>query len=70
MASRFLPTITIGRVMKHIHVIPVDETLTPEEAWKELCIMGVRATNTGKERWAVIHCNGEECANIKEQEEL
>lgn len=51
----------------HTHVIPVDATLSVDEAWKELCIMGVRATDTGSESWAVIEdCDGEECAAIQE----
>lgn len=53
----------------HIHVIPVDVTMTPLEAWNELCLIGVRATNTGAEYWATIKCDGEECANIAEFEE-
>jgi hypothetical protein len=50
----------------HIHTIPVDASLTPDEAWKELCIMGFRSTNTGSETWANIECDGEECASIRE----
>jgi hypothetical protein len=49
-----------------VHVIPVDATLTPDEAWDELCLMGVRATNTGTETWAVIQCDGQECSQIAE----
>ena len=30
------------------HVIPVDPSLTVDEAWRELCLMGVRATVTGE----------------------
>lgn len=52
--------------MTHVHVIPVDASLTPAEAWHELCLMGVRATNTGSETWTVITCDGEECSRIPE----
>jgi hypothetical protein len=54
--------------MEHIHVIPVDDSLTAEEAWKEICIMGFRSTHTGSERWAVISCDGQECRSIQESE--
>lgn len=49
---------------EHVHTFPVDATLTVEEAWRELCLMGVRATDTGSETWAVVVCDGEECARI------
>lgn len=48
----------------HIHTIPVDASLTPDEAWHEICLMGVRATNTGSETWANVVCDGEECSRI------
>lgn len=48
----------------HLHVIPVDPTMTPIEAWDELCLMGVRATNTGEPSWATIRCDGSECDGI------
>lgn len=51
----------------HVHVIPVDVTLTPQEAWDELCLMGVRATNTGSEGWATVTCDGSHCHNIAEE---
>lgn len=51
--------------MTHTHVIPVDATLTPEEAWRELCIFGRRVTDSGATRWAVVECDGEECRNIE-----
>lgn len=51
----------------HIHVFPVDASLTPDEAWKELCIMGFRATDTGSESgYATVRCDGQECRNIQE----
>lgn len=52
-------------VAKHIHVIPVDATLTVEEAWKEACIFGRRITFTGSEGWASVRCDGEECRLIE-----
>jgi hypothetical protein len=51
----------------HVHVIPVDPSLTPDEAWHELCLMGVRATVTGEPTWAVIKCDGVECEGIAEE---
>lgn len=51
---------------QHVHTFPVDASLTLEDAWRELCLMGVRATNTGSERWANIVCDGEECAATAE----
>lgn len=48
----------------HLHTFPVDASLTAAEAWGELCLMGVRATNTGSETWATFRCDGEECRNI------
>ncbi len=50
--------------MSHIHTFPVDPSLTPDEAWHELCLMGARSTFTGTEGWANIECDGEECRNI------
>lgn len=50
--------------MAHVHTIPVDATLTPDEAWREICLMGVRATDTGAETWAVIECENEECRSV------
>lgn len=54
-----------AHVNAHTHVIPVDPSLTVEEAWRELCIMGFRSTDTGTESWAVVTCDGEECASIQ-----
>lgn len=50
--------------MSHTHVIPVDPSLTPEEAWRELCLMGVRATNTGPATWTAVTCTDDECEGI------
>lgn len=49
----------------HAHVIPVDPSLSSEDAWKEICIFGRRVTYTGTESWATIVCDGEECAGIE-----
>jgi hypothetical protein len=51
----------------HIHTIPVDNSLTIDEAWKEICTMGFRATYTGGETWASVECDGEECQGILEE---
>lgn len=51
--------------MNHTHTIPVDLSLTPEEAWRELCIFGRRITFSGEESWAIMDCDGEECRNIE-----
>jgi hypothetical protein len=48
----------------HVHVIPVDPSLSPDDAWKELCIFGRRLTFTGPECWSVVKCDGEECSGI------
>ncbi len=48
----------------HLHTIPVDPSLTVAEAWHELCLMGVRATDTGEPTWATIRCDGTECEGI------
>ena len=50
----------------HVHVYPVDPTLTADEAWDEICIFGRRVTDTGGEQWAVIKCDGDECRLIEE----
>jgi hypothetical protein len=52
--------------MTHVHVYPVDASLTPDEAWHEICVMGFRSTDTGSETWAVLECDGHECASIQE----
>lgn len=44
---------------RYFHTIPVDTSLTVEEAWREIRLMGVRATNTGSEAWANVVCDGE-----------
>lgn len=51
---------------KHVHVFPVDPSMTAEEAWYELCLIGVRSTYTGNPGWATIACDGEECWRIAE----
>jgi hypothetical protein len=50
---------------EHIHLIPVDNSLTVEEAWREICIMGLRTTYTDGESWANVRCDGEECRGIQ-----
>lgn len=49
----------------HVHVIPVDPVLTARDAWREICIFGRRITFSGRERWASVECDGEECAGIE-----
>jgi hypothetical protein len=51
--------------VEHVHVVPVDPSLTPEDAWRELCIFGKRITWTGPEQWANVTCDGEECSGIE-----
>lgn len=53
----------------HIHTIPVDTSLTVDEAWRELCLMGVRCTDTGSETWANVECHGD-CNGIAEADGL
>lgn len=54
---------------EHVHTYPVDASLTPEEAWHELCLMGVRTTDTGSETWANVVCDGDECWRIADGRE-
>lgn len=49
----------------HLHVIPVDASLSVDDAWKELCIFGRRVTFSGSEMWANVRCDGEECRLIE-----
>lgn len=51
----------------HVHVIPVDPSLTPDEAWREICIFGRRVTFTGAQTWANVTCDGDECDQIQEE---
>lgn len=51
----------------HVHTYPIDISLTPEEAWYEICLMGVRATYSGGETWGNIVCDGDECRNIVDE---
>lgn len=51
--------------IREVHVIAVDEALTPDEAWAELCRAGVRATSSGgTDSWAAVKCDGVECLSI------
>lgn len=52
--------------MPEAHVIPVDASLTPKEAWVEICIFGRRVTFTGAETWTTVLCDGQECQGIEE----
>ena len=55
--------------IREMHVIPVDASLTPDEAWAEVCKHGKRVTYTdGPETWAGIQCDGVECMDIKHAE--
>ena len=49
---------------EHVHTFPVDPSLTPAEAWGEICNFGRRVTYTGQETWANVVCDGEECRNV------
>jgi hypothetical protein len=44
---------------RYFHTIPVDTSLTVDEAWHEIRLMGVRSTNTGSEVWANVECDGD-----------
>ncbi len=50
--------------MAHTHTIPVDPSLSPKEAWLEICLFTRRVTYTGSESWVVVNCDEEECVNI------
>lgn len=55
----------MDKPIHEVHVIPVDASLTPDEAWAELCRVGTRTTYTGSaDTWAVIQCDGVECLDI------
>lgn len=54
--------------IREVHTIPVDASLTPDEAWAELCREGKRTTYTeGPVTWVAIRCDGVECMNIIEE---
>jgi hypothetical protein len=53
----------------HVHTYPVDPSLTPKDAWRELCIFGRRLTFTGEPTWANVVCDGEECRLIESDAE-
>lgn len=56
--------------ISELHVIPVDASLTPDEAWAELCRNGQRTTFTdGPTSWAVIRCDGVECFDFHTDDE-
>jgi len=52
------------KAIRHLHAIPVDDSLTPTEAWKEICIFGRRVTFTSGEHWTTVACDGEECKSV------
>jgi hypothetical protein len=55
--------------INEMHVICVDASLTPDEAWAEVCKHGHRVTYTdGPETWATIRCDGVECLDIERVE--
>ena len=55
----------MDRPIHEVHVIPVDASLTPDEAWAELRRSGMRTIYTGgTDTWAVIQCDGVECLDI------
>jgi hypothetical protein len=55
--------------IRETHTIPVDASLTPDEAWAEICQHGQRTTYTdGPIGWAVIQCDGVECMDISRDE--
>lgn len=56
--------------ISEVHVICVDDSLTPDEAWTEACRDGKRTTYTdGPETWAAIQCDGVECMDIQQGEQ-
>lgn len=57
----------LQNTVAHVHTFPVDPSLTPGEAWGEICNFGQRVTFTGRETWANAVCDGEECRNIKQE---
>lgn len=51
----------------HWHVYPVDPSLTPEQAWEEIRLMGRRTTFTpGRESWSNRLCDGSECDTVED----
>lgn len=53
--------------ISEVHTIPVDASLTSDEAWAEICREGKRTTYTdGPETWATIRCDGVECMDIEQ----
>ncbi len=47
-----------------VHVIPVDPSLTADEAWHEIRLFGKRITFTGPETWVAATCDGD-CGGIE-----
>lgn len=50
-----------------LHVIPVPEGMTPEEAWAEIVTMGRLVEPDGGCSWAQIECDGQECTDIEKE---
>ncbi len=52
--------------MKHVHVYPVPEGMTAEDAWTEIIIMGELVTAPSTHVWwAERMCDGQECSDVK-----
>jgi hypothetical protein len=63
-----VPDPILDAPIREYHIIPVDASLTPDEAWAEVCKNGERVTWTeGPETWATIRCDGVECMSIREE---
>lgn len=57
-----------AEAVKHLHVIPVPEGMTPEQAWDELVAVGeflFPLTDPDTVRWATIECDGETCEGVE-----
>lgn len=52
--------------MKHLHVIPVPQGSTADEAWREITREGrILDTTLPIVEWATIKCDGEECDRVE-----
>lgn len=52
-------------ISRHVHVIPVDPSLSIREQWAEICNFGRRVTYTGPQTWAAVGCGGQECERVE-----
>lgn len=50
----------------HVHVIPLPDGMTVEDAWSELCVLGHLAQPDDNCRWATLTCDGDECQGIEQ----